>query len=231
MIRLRRSEERGHADHGWLDARHSFSFASYHDPEWMGFRSLRVLNEDVIQAGRGFGTHPHRDMEIVTIVLDGALTHEDSTGSRATLTPGIVQRMSAGTGITHSEMNDSDGPTHLFQTWIVPDRAGHGPRYEDRAFPLEDRHGRLRLVVSPDGRDGSLDVHQDVSIYDAALGPGVEARHALGDGRYAWVQVADGAVAVNGQTLEAGDAAAVTGEKELTFRPADNAEFLLFDLA
>jgi len=230
MIVVRKSEERGHADHCWLEARHSFSFASYHDPEWMGFRSLRVLNEDVVQAGRGFGTHPHRDMEIVTVVLEGALTHEDSMGSRATLTPGIVQRMSAGTGITHSEMNDSDAPVHLFQTWIMPDRAGHEPRYEDRTFPVEDRQNRLRLIVSPDGRDGSLDVHQDVSIYDATLGSGVEARHTLGPGRYAWVQVADGSVEVNCQALEAGDAAVVAEETELVIVAGQAAEFLLFDL-
>jgi len=197
----------------------------------MGFRSLRVLNEDVIQAGMGFGTHPHRDMEIVTIILDGALTHEDSMGSQATLTPGIVQRMSAGTGITHSEMNLSDGPTHLFQTWMLPDRAGHEPRYEDRAFPLEDRRDRLRLIVSPDGRDGSLDVHQDVSIYDADLASGRETRHELAPGRHAWLQVADGELSVNGETLSAGDAAAVSDETALTIAAGEDAEFILFDLA
>jgi quercetin 2,3-dioxygenase len=230
MIVVRRSEDRGHADHGWLDARHSFSFASYHDPDWMGFRSLRVLNEDVVQAGMGFGTHPHRDMEIVTIILEGALTHEDSMGSQATLTPGIVQRMSAGTGITHSEMNLSDGPTHLFQTWMLPDRAGHEPRYEDRAFPLEDRQDRLRLLVSPDGRDGSLDVHQDVSIYDSSLTSGAETRHELAIGRHAWLQVADGALRVNGEALSAGDAAVVSDEAALTIAADQDAEFLLFDL-
>ncbi len=231
MVVVRRSQERGQADHGWLYALHSFSFASYHDPRWMGFRSLRVLNEDVIQAGMGFGTHPHRDMEIVTIILDGALTHEDSMGSQATLTPGIVQRMSAGTGITHSEMNLSDGPTHLFQTWMLPDRAGHEPRYEDRAFPLEDRRDRLRLIVSPDGRDGSLDVHQDVSIYDADLASGRETRHELAPGRHAWLQVADGELSVNGETLSAGDAAAVSDETALTIAAGEDAEFILFDLA
>ncbi|MBT7096403.1 pirin family protein, partial [Candidatus Poribacteria bacterium] len=188
-------------------------------------------NEDVIQARRGFGTHPHRDMEIVTVVLEGALTHEDSMGSRATLRPGIVQRMSAGTGIMHSEMNDSDAPCHLYQTWIMPDGAGHQPRYEDRPFDLAARRDRLRLIVSPDGRDGSLDVHQDVSIYDAALGSGVEVAHALADGRHAWIQVAAGSVHVNGETLEAGDAAAVSDEAALSIAAIDDAEFLLFDLA
>lgn len=231
MIVVRKSDERGHADHGWLEARHSFSFASYHDPEWMGFRSLRVLNEDVVQAGRGFGKHPHQDMEIVTIILEGALTHEDSMGNRATLIPGIVQRMSAGTGITHSEMNDSDAPVHLFQTWMIPARAGHEPRYEDRSFSLEDRQDRLRLLVSPDGRDGSMDVHQDVSIYDAALGSAVEARHVLEQGRHAWLQLASGSVDVNGHALEAGDAAVVSEETEVHITARDAAEFLLFDLA
>ncbi len=231
MVRVRRSEERGHADHGWLEARHSFSFANYYDTDWIGFRSLRVLNEAVIHAGKGFGTHPHRDMEIVTVVLEGALTHEDSMGFSATLTPGIVQRMSAGTGITHSEMNLSDAPVHLFQTWIMPDRAGHEPRYEDRPFDLEARRNRLRLIVSPDGRDGSLDVHQDVCIYDAELADGAEVTHALGDARHAWVQVADGSVSVNGEPLEAGDAAAVSEEAALLIAATDDAEFLLFDFA
>ena len=231
MVVVRRSGERGQADHGWLDARHSFSFASYYDARWMGFRSLRVLNEDVIQAGKGFGTHPHRDMEIVTIILDGALTHEDSMGSQATLTPGSVQRLSAGTGVTHSEMNLSDGPTHLFQTWMLPDRAGYEPRYEDRAFPLDDRRGRLRLIVSPDGREGSRDVHQDVSIYDSDLAAGTEITHALGGGRHAWLQLADGELRVNGETLTAGDAAAISDEPAVVVQADEDAEFVLFDLA
>jgi quercetin 2,3-dioxygenase len=232
MISIRRSSERGHFDHGWLDTRHTFSFADYHDPKFMGFRALRVINEDRVQPGQGFGTHPHRDMEIVSYVLAGALDHRDSMGTGSTIRPGEVQRMSAGTGVQHSEFNHSQQePVHFLQIWILPERRGLPPGYEQKRFPAEERRGRLRLVASPDGGDGSITVHQDARLYAALLAPGEEVRQAIGDGRQAWLQVARGEVELNGQRLAAGDGAAVSGEPTLSLRGRSDAEVLLFDLA
>jgi len=234
MITVRKSEARGHFDHGWLDTRHTFSFAGYHDPEHMGFGPLRVVNEDRVQPGEGFGRHGHRDMEILSWVLEGALAHRDSTGGEGVLRPGEVQRMSAGTGVRHSEMNPSrDEPVHFLQIWILPDRTGHTPSYEQKAFPEAERRGRLRLVASPDGAEGSVTIHQDARMYAGLLAEGERTRHVLAPGRQAWVQVARGALALDGQPLEAGDGAAVTDEAalELIGRGAAPAEVLLFDLA
>jgi hypothetical protein len=232
MIVVRRSEERGHFDHGWLDTRHTFSFADYRDPRHMGFRALRVVNEDRVRPGQGFGTHPHRDMEIVTYVLEGGLAHRDSMGHGSTIHPGDVQRMSAGTGVTHSEFNASrTEPVHFLQIWILPDRTGLAPSYEQRRFPEEERRGRLRLLASPDGADGSVTVHQDVRLLAALLAPGQAVGHALAPGRHAWVQVARGAVEVAGQRLSAGDGAALSGETEVALQGIADSEVLLFDLA
>ncbi len=232
MIRRRASGDRGHANHGWLDTYHTFSFDTYHDPAHMGFRSLRVINEDRVQPGHGFGTHPHRDMEIVTYVLDGALAHQDSMGNGSTIRPHEVQRMSAGTGVTHSERNASKTEAvHLLQIWILPERRGLAPSYEEKTFPPEEKRGRLRLVASRDGRDGSVTIHQDVDLFASILGPGERVEHALRAGRHAWVQVARGAVALNGVALAAGDGAAVSDEARLSISAAEPAEFLVFDLA
>jgi len=232
MIRLRKAKDRGHADHGWLDTWHTFSFADYYDPEQMGFRALRVINDDVVAPGRGFGTHPHRDMEIVTYVLEGALAHKDSMGNASTIVPGEVQRMSAGTGVLHSEFNHSKtDPVHLLQIWLLPDRNGLAPSYEQTFFPDEEKRGRLRLVASPDAADGSVRIHQDARLYATLLAPGEEVTHALAPGRHAWVHVARGKASLNGQPLEAGDGAAVSAEEQLTLRGDGHAEVLLFDLA
>ena len=232
MITVRRSEERGHFDHGWLDTRHTFSFADYHDPAHMGFRSLRVVNEDRVKPGRGFGTHGHRDMEIVSVVLEGALAHEDSTGQGSTLRPGDVQRMSAGTGIRHSEYNPSaSDPVHFLQIWILPNQEGLPPGYEQKRFGPEEERGVLRLVASPNGAKGSLTLHQDVRIYATALGSEEKVRHPLAPGRHAWLQVTRGALSANGTRLEAGDGAAVSGESLLELVGAEPSEALLFDLA
>ncbi len=227
MITVRKAADRGHFDHGWLDTSHTFSFADYHDPKFMGFRSLRVINEDRVQAGEGFGTHGHRDMEIITYVLEGALAHRDSTGGGGVLRPGEVQRMSAGTGVRHSEMNGSDDePVHFLQIWLLPERPGITPGYEQKAFP--DRDGGLRLVASHDGRDGSLTIHQDVDLYASQLGSGT-LTYELRPGRHGWLQVARGSVTLNGVALTAGDGAAIEGESSLTIA-GSGAEFLLFDL-
>jgi len=234
VITVRRSEERGHFDHGWLDTRHTFSFAGYHDPEHMGFRALRVINEDRVKPGQGFGTHGHRDMEILSYVLSGVLAHRDSTGALGELRPGELQRMSAGTGIMHSEFNGSaQEPVHFLQIWILPDRPGHRPSYEQKTFPAAERRGRLRLVASPDGADGSTVLHQDTRVLAALLRPGEAVEHALADGRHAWVQVARGGVEVNGVALAAGDGAAASGERLLRIAGtgAAETELLLFDLA
>ena len=234
MITVRRSQDRGHYDHGWLDTRHTFSFAEYHDPRHMGFRVLRVINEDRVRPGQGFGTHPHRDMEIVSYVLSGALEHRDSMGNGSTIRPGEVQRMSAGTGVLHSEFNPSASePVHFLQIWILPDRPGHPPSYEQKLFPEAERKGTLRLVAAPDAADGSLTIHQDARVYAALLGNGEAVRHALAPGRHAWVQVARGEVTVNGRALRAGDGAALSGEPEVAIegRGAAGGEVLLFDLA
>jgi redox-sensitive bicupin YhaK (pirin superfamily) len=231
MITLRRAADRGHADHGWLDTRHTFSFADYHDPRWMGFRHLRVINEDRVQPGRGFPTHGHRDMEIVSYVLSGALEHRDSLGSGSVIRPGEVQRMSAGTGVRHSEYNPSETePVHFLQIWILPAVAGLAPEYEQRTYPAPERRGRLRLIGSSDGRDGSVTIHQDVALHAALLEPGEAVAHRLGPGRHAWLQVARGAVTLGGQSLEQGDGAAVSGETAVRITAREPAEVLLFDL-
>jgi hypothetical protein len=235
MITRRPSNERGHANHGWLDTFHTFSFADYHDPAHMGFRALRVINEDRVQAGRGFPTHPHADMEILTFVLAGALTHADSMGTGSTIRPGDVQRMSAGTGVTHSEFNASrTDPVHLLQIWILPEQRGLRPEYEQKAFPEAERRGRLRLIASQDGADGAVTVHQDVRLYATVLDSGQQVTQALAPGRFAWVQVARGAVALNGSALAAGDGAAIQGESQLEIvanGAAGTSELLLFELA
>jgi redox-sensitive bicupin YhaK (pirin superfamily) len=232
MIRIRKGSERGHFDHGWLDTFHSFSFSDYYDPRQMGFRSLRVINEDRVAPGRGFGMHPHRDMEIVTYVLSGALTHRDSLGTGSVLRAGELQRMTAGTGIRHGEFNDSaTEPVHLYQIWLLPERPGLEPGYEQRGFDVEERRGRFRVVAAPDGRDGSLVIRQDATLHLAALEEGEEARHALATGRHAWLQVLRGRVALDGQPLVAGDGAALSDEPGLSVRAEESSEVLLFDLA
>ncbi|MBE9164337.1 pirin family protein [Tychonema sp. LEGE 06208] len=232
MITVRKSEARGHANHGWLDSYHTFSFASYYDRNYMNFRSLRVINEDVVSPGKGFGTHGHKDMEIITYVLEGALEHKDSLGTGAAIKPGEVQRMSAGTGIQHSEFNHSQTePVHLLQIWLLPDTNDLQPSYEQREFPLAERRGQLRLVAARDARDGSVKVHQDVDLYAAVLDKKSRVSHTLQPNRHAWVQVARGAVLLNGLSLGKGDGAAVSDEAELVIEAAEDAEFLLFDLA
>jgi len=231
MITRRLAQDRGHARHGWLDSYHTFSFADYHDPRHMGFRTLRVLNEDRVQPGKGFGTHPHRDMEIISYVLEGALAHKDSLGTGSLIPPGDVQRMSAGTGVTHSEFNPSpSAPVHFLQIWILPERAGLPPSYEQRAFPAAEKQGTLRLVASRDGREGSVTIHQAVDLYITELAPGETIIHRLLPGRYAWVQVARGALNLNDTALSAGDGAAVSDELLLTLAATDQAEALVFDL-
>jgi redox-sensitive bicupin YhaK (pirin superfamily) len=232
MITLRPARERGHAEHGWLDSHHTFSFADYYDPKQMGFRSLRVINEDRVQPGRGFGTHPHRDMEIVSYVLDGALEHKDSMGTGSIIRPGDVQRMTAGTGVLHSEFNHSKSEgVHFLQIWIVPERRGIAPSYEQKSFPEGDRRNQLRLVASRDGRGGSLTVHQDVALYAGLLDAGASVAHALAPGRHAWVQVARGEVTLNGKRLAEGDGASVSGEEQLAIEASRPSELLVFDLA
>jgi redox-sensitive bicupin YhaK (pirin superfamily) len=232
MMELRPAAERGHADHGWLDSWHSFSFASYHDPRHMGFGPLRVINEDRVAAGTGFGTHGHRDMEIISYVLDGALAHKDSLGNGSVIRPGDVQRMSAGTGVMHSEFNQrQDGPTHFLQIWIEPDRRGIAPGYEERRFEAADKRGRLRLIASPDGADGSVTIHQQARLYAALIDGDERARLALQPGRRAYVHVARGSVSVNGTTLAAGDAAKLVGEVAGELDRGVDAEVLVFDLA
>lgn len=229
MITIRRADERGHADHGWLDTYHTFSFADYYDPEHMGFRALRVINEDRVRGGRGFGTHGHRDMEIISYVLEGALGHRDSTGTDGVLRPGEVQRMSAGTGVMHSEMNASERePVHFLQIWILPERAGITPGYEQKNFDDAQKRGRLRVVASPDARNGSLKIHQDVTVYTTLL-DGEAVTHEFQPGRYGWVQIARGEAEVNGQKLQAGDGAAIADESRVTIT-GKGAEVLLFDL-
>ena len=232
MISIRKAGDRGHFDHGWLDTYHTFSFGDYHDPRHMGFRSLRVINEDIVQPGMGFPTHGHRDMEIVTYVLEGTLAHRDSLGTGSTITPGEVQRMSAGTGITHSEFNHSqDEIVHLLQIWILPERSGLSPGYEQKAFTDAERRGVLRLVASRDGSQGSVTVHQDVRLYASLLDSGTTVEHALAPGRHAWIQVARGAVALDDQPLSAGDGAAVSGATSVRLTGRSAAEVLVFDLA
>jgi redox-sensitive bicupin YhaK (pirin superfamily) len=229
MITLRKAGDRFHTRIGWLDSHHTFSFAEHFDPRFMGFRSLRVINDDTVQPDSGFGTHSHRDMEIVTVVLDGVLQHRDSTGGGGAIRPGEVQRMSAGSGVRHSEMNPSaQDPVHFLQIWIVPEKAGIEPSYEQKSFPLEGRKNQLQLIASRDARDGSLRIHQDVALYAAVLDKG-SVSYDLAPSRQAWVQVAKGNVSLNGQPLSAGDGASVSDERSLKL--SGDGEVLLFDLA
>ncbi|MHB1206963.1 MAG: pirin family protein [Rhodospirillaceae bacterium] len=231
MIQIRKSGDRGHFDFGWLDTHHSFSFGDYYDPEFQGFSVLRVINEDIVAAGHGFPTHPHRDMEIITYILDGALEHKDSLGTGSVIRPGDVQRMSAGTGIRHSEANPlKDQATKLLQIWIFPSEKNLPPSYEQTAFSREDRSGKLKLVGSPDGRDGSVTIHQDVDLYASLLKAGDKVHLDLKPGRFAWLQLASGKVSVNGQALSAGDGAGIIKETALAITAAEDAELLLFDL-
>ncbi|MBD1913672.1 MULTISPECIES: pirin family protein [unclassified Leptolyngbya] len=232
MITLRPSNERGHANHGWLDSYHTFSFANYYDPEHMGFRALRVINEDRVAAGRGFGTHPHRDMEIISYVLSGSLAHKDSMGNAATITTGEVQRITAGTGIAHSEFNPSDqDPVHFLQIWILPDTTGLPPSYDEKSFPTEVKQGQWRQMAGHNPADGAVHINQDVDLYATVLTEGETRSFELRPDRYAWVQVAQGKITLNGQSMEAGDGAAVSDKTLLELQAHSDAEVLLFDLA
>lgn len=232
MIEIRKSQERGHADHGWLDSYHTFSFADYHDPNHMQFGNLRVINEDRVQPGQGFGTHGHRDMEIISYVLEGALEHKDSMGNGSIIRPGDVQRMSAGTGVTHSEFNASHSElVHFLQIWILPKSTGLTPGYEQKHFVLDDKRNQLRLVASPDGRNGSVTIRQDVYLYACVLEENGCVAHALGPSRRAYVHVARGCGEVNGHALQAGDGARITGEPIISSKGAPGAEVLIFDMA
>lgn len=229
-MNIRRGNERGYADHGWLRSFHTFSFADYHDPRFMGFFALRVINEDRVAAGRGFGRHGHRDMEILSYVLDGALEHKDSMGTGAVIRPGDVQRMTAGTGVLHSEQNASaTDPVHFLQIWILPDARNHTPGYEQKHFSADEKRGKLRLIASNDGREGSVSLHQDLALYATLLDGAEAVTHSLGGERAAWVHVARGEVKVNGTVLKAGDAAAIGGG-DVTLDGGVGAEVLLFDL-
>jgi redox-sensitive bicupin YhaK (pirin superfamily) len=231
MFQVRKAADRGHFNHGWLDTYHTFSFGDYHDPDYMGFRALRVINEDRVAAGTGFGMHGHRDMEIVTYVLSGALEHKDSMGNGETLRPGELQRMSAGSGIRHSEFNPSGSdPVHLYQIWLLPRTKGIEPSYEQKAFPASARNGKWQLVASPDGADGSLKIHQAAQIFLATLQAGDSVSHGLASGRHAWLQVLRGNVEVNGTRLATSDAVAVSDEPQLTVAGTEPAEVMLFDL-
>ena len=232
MITIRGANERGHFDHGWLNTYHTFSFDQYYDPRYMGFRNLRVINEDFVAAGRGFPMHGHRDMEIITYILEGALKHEDSMGNGSIIRPGDVQRMSAGTGVRHSEKNASpDERVHLLQIWILPDTLNLEPEYEQKAFTEDERRGRLKLIASPDGADGSVRIHQDVSLFASILGAGERVERTMDAARYGWIQVARGSITVNDKTAEQGDGAIVMGESSLEILAEQPAEILLFDLA
>jgi len=232
MITVRSSNERGAASFGWLDTRHSFSFGNYYDPNHMSFGTLRVINEDKVQPGKGFATHGHRDMEIITYILEGALQHQDSIGNGSVIRPGDVQRMTAGTGILHSEFNASQTePVHLLQIWILPENQGLTPSYEERHFARAERQGKLRLIGSRDGRDRSVKIHQDVNLYTTLLGLDESVQHQVAQGRSVWIQVAKGAVQVNQEELFAGDGAAITAPDTLEIRSASNdTELLIFDL-
>lgn len=232
MIKVRPAATRGRTRISWLEGRHSFSFNRYYDPEYMGFRSLRVINDDIVAPGGAFGMHPHENMEILTWILSGSLVHQDSTGARGEIRPGDVQRMSAGTGIFHSEANGSQSdPVHLLQIWLLPEREGIEPSYEDRHFPEAERRNRLRLIASPDAAEGSAKIHQDARVYATLLDEGAEVSLDLAERRHAWVQVGSGSVALNGTALGEGDGAAVTAETVLSLRATAPAEVLVFDLA
>jgi redox-sensitive bicupin YhaK (pirin superfamily) len=232
MLAIRRANERGEADHGWLKSFHTFSFAEYYDPQFMGFGPLRVINEDRVQPGHGFGTHAHNNMEIISYVIEGALEHKDSIGTGSIIRPGDVQRMTAGTGIRHSEFNHSASElVHFLQIWIVPKFQGLKPGYEQKSFSVADKHGQLRLVGSQDGRDGSVTIHQDMDFFATILGQGDETAHTYQSGRSGWIQVVKGVALVNGQQLQAGDGAAINAPGKLTIRGVASTECLLFDMA
>ena len=232
MIRILKSDERGHANHGWLDTHFSFSFADYYDSKRVHFRTLRVMNDDRVAGGSGFPMHPHRDMEIVTYVLEGALEHRDSMGNGSVIKPGDIQYMSAGTGVTHSEFNSSETePVHLYQIWMFPEKQGLKPTYDQKNFSEADKRGKLRLLVSPDGRDGSVKIRQDNDLYATVLGAGETVKHVLKPERHAYVQVARGSVTLNGKKLDEGDGAAISDEKTVELTGDKEAEVLLFDLA
>jgi len=232
MIQVRRAEERGHANHGWLDTNHTFSFADYYDPRFMGFRALRVINDDRVAPGRGFGTHGHRDMEIISYVLEGALEHRDSMGTGSVIRPGDVQRMSAGTGVRHSEYNGSQSePVHFLQIWIEPKKLGVVPGYEEKRFSDDEKRNALRLIASGDGRDGSLTINQDVSVYASILEAGREAALEIEEARHAWVHIARGSAVVNGHLVKEGDGVAISGERQISLVGEQEAEVLVFDLA
>jgi len=230
MITIRKSNERGMAEHGWLKSFHSFSFANYYDPAHMGFRDLRVINEDFIQAGQGFGTHPHQNMEIITYVIQGSLSHKDSMGNGSTIKAGDVQYMSAGSGVTHSEFSDPEASTHLLQIWILPNAEGEKPRYDQKHFPAEEKSGKLKLLVSGDGHDGSIAIRQDIRLFASKLFAGSALNYDLRPKRHAWLQVISGKVEVNSKSLVAGDAAAFSEESKVDLKALENSEFLLFDL-
>jgi redox-sensitive bicupin YhaK (pirin superfamily) len=232
MLTVRPADERGHAVHGWLDSHHTFSFANYYDPEHMGFRALRVINEDRVDGGQGFPPHPHRDMEILSYVLEGGLEHKDSIGTGSIIRPGDVQRMSAGTGVTHSEYNASKSElVHFLQIWIQPSKRGIAPSYEQKTFADAEKRGRLRVVASQDGRDGSVTIQTDAVVYAGLFGRGESAALTLGRGRHAWVQVARGKIRLNGRDLSAGDGAALSDEPAVRVEGVDGGEVLVFDLA
>jgi hypothetical protein len=232
MITVRKAQERGHANHGWLDSHHTFSFANYYDPKHMGFRALRVINEDRVSPGMGFGTHGHRDMEIITYVLEGAIEHKDSIGTGSVILPGEVQRMSAGTGIRHSEFNHSKNePVHFLQIWLLPEKEGLPPSYEQQNFSPAKTPGKLHLVAARDGRENAVTVHQDVDLYAAVLKEGDRISHTLKPQRHAWVQVARGAITLNGLPLDTSDGAAISNETDVVIEATTDAEILLFDLA
>jgi redox-sensitive bicupin YhaK (pirin superfamily) len=231
MRQIRRASERGHADHGWLDTAHTFSFADYYDPAHMGFRALRVMNEDRVAPGAGFGMHPHREMEIISYVLEGELEHRDSMGHGAVLRPGELQRISAGTGVLHSEFNPSPAAgVHFYQIWLLPGQRGLPPSYEQKRFAAEQKRGAVRLVASPDGRDGSLTIRQDAALYLAELAPNVQVKHPLEPGRHAWLQVLRGKVRAGEAQLAAGDGLAVSDERELSVTGVEDSEVMVFDL-
>ena len=232
MISVRRGDERGGGNYGWLDTKHTFSFSGYWDPKWIGFRSLRVINEDYVAPAAGFPTHPHSDMEIITYVLEGKLEHKDSLGTGSVILPGDGQRMTAGRGIRHSEYNPSKTQqVHLYQIWILPEKKGLEPTYEQKSFPAEEKQGKLRLIASPDAKDGSVKINQDARLYVTLLKPGEEVSHDFGKNRHGWLQVAKGSVEVNGNFLTAGDGAAISDEPRVEFKAEEDSEVLLFDLA
>lgn len=232
MILVRKAEERGYFDFGWLQTYHTFSFGQYHDPRFMGFRSLRVINEDIVQPGEGFGTHGHKDMEILTYVLEGGLSHKDSMGNGSIIEPGDIQRMSAGSGVQHSEFNDSKRErVHLLQIWIMPDQYNIEPSYDQKYFANETKQGKFRLIASNDGRDGSLMIHQDTDLYATILDPAQSLEYSIKSTRYAWIQIARGAITINGVILKAGDGASICDETRLHIQAVEASEFLVFDLS